>query len=148
MTTESTVAITKQLVAVALDTPNGAGVTARSLVGANVFVGTPPDGATYPNVVARLYAFTSDPSYDNARMTATLEMTVFARPRSTAELAEQVADCLLVAFHQFRSATSGLAWCRGVQRDTLPSFRDPADNDVVAIRVAALLAFWPLLTTT
>lgn len=148
MTTESTVAITKQLVAVALDTPNGSGVTARSLVGANVFVGTPPDGATYPNVVARLYGMQSDPNFDNTRVTATLELTVFARPRATAELAEQVADCLLVAFKQFRSATSGLAWCRGYQRDTLPAFREPADNDVVAIRVAAQLAFWPLLTTT
>ena len=145
MTTDTTANLTKQLIGLALDTANAAGTTARSLIGARAYINRPPDNATYPFAVARLYNYRTDPSFDNTRCTATLELVVFARPRTTAQTAEQIADVLCQAFARMRVATSGILSCNGVTRDTLPEFHEPADSDVTAIRVTAALIVWPIL---
>lgn len=146
MTTESTASLVKQLVAFLLDAvPVTGGNTLRELVAARVYVNRPPDAAQYPYVVVRLYGMRNDPSFDNARMVCTLECTTFARPRSSMETAEQIGDRIMQACAAYRSATQGIVFCTGIQRDTLPAFHEPSDSDVTAVRVAASLALWPAL---
>ena len=147
MSTELTSSLVKQLIAAVLDTPpeplTGGG-TVREMIGARLYVRRPPDNATYPYGVVNL-ALRTDPAYDNTRLTGTFECTIFTRPLTRAEEAEEIADRVMQALAGYRSASRGLVYATGITRDALPVFRDPADSEVTGIRVAAALAVWPQL---
>jgi hypothetical protein len=148
MSTESTGSLTKQLVTAIMDTASiNGGATVRELTTGRVYVMRPPDGVAFPFVVVRLQSFRTDPNYSQLRATGTLECTVYARPRSRAEEAEEIADRIVQCLLNYTSAVQGMTFGTGLSRQTLPMMSDPADADVVAIRVAADFAVWPLFLT-
>ena len=148
MSSESTASLMKQFVAAILaysPEPLTGGSTIADLTSSRVYIGRPPDGVLFPNIVVRLAAFRTDPDYSNRRATGTLECLVYARPRSKAEEAEEIADRLVQLLSQYRAVSRAIVFGAGVLRQSVPAFSDPADKEVVAVRVVADFVCWPAL---
>lgn len=72
---------------------------------------------------------------------------LYGRPRSQAVTIEDAADVCDQAMLRYVDSSSGLTFSRERQRDTLPPFIDPADREVVQIRLLYSVKTWPLLLT-
>ena len=149
MSTESTSSLTKQLVAAILDTAptTTGGGTVREMIGTRIYVAHVPDNTAYPFVVVRLQSFKTDQTYSDLRATGQLEVTVFARPRTKAEDAEELTDRILQALVGYSNASRGFVFGTSYTRQTLPMFSEPGDKDVYALRVLFDFACWPLFLT-
>lgn len=81
------------------------------------------------------------------RELAELEVMLYARPRSQKAALEGIADRMDQAMRRYRDMTSGVVACWGATRNTLPPFKEPADNDVVQIMLEYTLVLWPAYLT-
>jgi len=115
-----------------------------------VYIGTAPQAPDWskPYVVCRIFNRITTGDTHGQREEASLELQAFGRPRGTQALpVEQVGDILDGWLLQYRNAKAGLVFSKGRQRDTLPTFADPADREVYQIRILAALVVWPQLLT-
>ena len=117
-----------------------------------VFIGQAPDGQTSPYLLLRLLNQRADGNYRNGRLTFDVEVIVFVRPRSKQQDAEKAADVVLQSMSNWLAApntagTPGLIFGQHFQRDTLPTATEPADRDVVMIRILASCVAWPTYLT-
>lgn len=100
-----------------------------------------PDTAAYPFGIMRLINRVSL----NERERMDLEVVLYGRPRSQAVAIEDAADLCDAAMLNYRDPTSGLIFSHERQRDTLPPPTDPADREVVQVRLVYSLIVWPIL---
>lgn len=102
-----------------------------------------PDNATYPYGVMRL--MNRRTSGDIAeREVAELEVMLFGRPRSQQATMEGAADaCDEALLPRYVDASSGVVACTGRTRNTMPVFAEPADREVVQIRLVYTLIVYP-----
>jgi len=111
--------------------------------------GWAPDTAPYPYVLARF--MNGDSATFMLRTPFDLELLLYDRPRAFADDLEDVADVIDQAMKQFTArdpnGVRGLAFSRGRRRDTLPPFTNPADREVVAIRMVFSLVVYPQFLT-
>ena len=106
-----------------------------------------PDNAAYPLGVMRIINRASSGQYNGERETFNLEIMLYGRPRSQAVAIEDAADVCDQAMLRYSDSTSGLMFSRERQRDTLPAFADPADREVVQVRLVYSAVVWPRMLT-
>lgn len=107
-----------------------------------------PDNAAYPFGVMRLINRLSRGEYNSERETFDLELMLYGRPRTNAAAVEDAADVADQAMLRYKDASGGaLTFSRARQRDTLPAFADPADREVVQVRLVYGLVVWSVLFT-
>lgn len=93
-----------------------------------------PDNSAFPHGVMRFINRVGNG--DARRENVDLEVMLFDRPRTRAKNLEDVADLFDQAMVGWVASSSGLVFSRGTRsRDTLPPFADPADREVVQIRL-------------
>lgn len=119
-----------------------------SSLGTRLYVNQPPDNVTFPYAVMRLVNQISNTEYRGDRQTASVEIMIYDRPRSNTSRAEGVADNIDGAMTRLRlQDADGIMFGRSRLRDTIPPMTDPADREVVAIRLLYDIAMWPQFLT-
>jgi hypothetical protein len=106
-----------------------------------------PDDTAYPYGTLRFLPLVMQGAYNMDRQEGYLEVMLYDRPASHAAALEASADLVQQAFLRFADATSGLVFCREVQRDTLPVPLPGMERDIVTIRLAIHLVLWPTYIT-
>jgi hypothetical protein len=106
-----------------------------------------PDTVVYPFGVMRLINQLTLGEYGSEREAMDLEIMLFGRPRSQGLTIEDIADLCDQAMLRYVDSSSGLVFSRSRQRDTMPQPVDPADREVVQIRLAYPLKVWPQYLT-
>lgn len=126
------------------------GVTVGTYVGDRIYRSQAPDDADVPYIVLRAINAQTDPAFNNTRVNFDLEVMVFGRPRSAEQTVETIADLVEQALLTWREsgATLGLSFARTSLRDTLPPLPDPANRELVQVRLLIECATWPRYLTT
>ncbi len=115
-------------------------LSGTALGSARVYANGPLEGAAFPYIVLRLVNQISD----GLRMTADLEAVVFHRPRSKASEAEDMADVMDGALLDWRDREgTGLIFAGERLRDTVAPFSEPADRELVQVRMIYSLLLYP-----
>ncbi len=149
MTTTSTEALTQQLRTRLLTyQPPAAAATLTARIGGRLYIDWPPDRAVFPYGIMRLMNGDRDGAYNGERMTAEMEVQLYSNTRVNAVALEGMADVCDMAMLKYVDAGSGLVFSRQGRRDTLPPPSDPADREVVTIRLVYPLRVWPLFLHT
>lgn len=110
--------------------------------------GAVPDAAGWSGAYGILRPMNLLTSAAGLRVAGDLELMLLARPRNPwgAQL-EVYADAVDQAMHNVGSTdaagTRGLFFTRGRSRDTLPPFPDPADREVVQVRLVYGVVVYP-----
>ena len=107
----------------------------------------PPDSALYPFGVMRIINRISEGRYNGEREQFDLEVILYGRPRSQAVSVEDAADVCDQAMLRYADGASGLTFSRERQRDSLPDLADPADREVVQVRLVYSAVVWPRMLT-
>lgn len=133
--------------------PKGGGATLNTTLGGTgtndgrLYKSQAPDTVLYPFAVMRLINRLSGGEYNGDREAFDVEIMLFGRPRSQGKTIEDAADVFDQALLRYRDSGSGLVFSRSRQRDTMPAPVDPADREVVQIRLAYQCKAWPLYLT-
>lgn len=106
-----------------------------------------PDVLVYPYGIMRWMDPETSGATRGNRMAGELETILYHRPRGKAQDLEHAADVYQQAMREFADATDGLVFSRAGRRNTLPPFQDPADREVVMIRLVNDLVVWPNFLT-
>ncbi len=115
-------------------------LTGTALGSARVYANGPLEGAAFPYIVLRLV----NQIPDGLRMTADLEAVVFHRPRSKAAEAEDMADVFSGAMLQWVDREGqGLIAVLDWLRDSVAPFSEPADRELVQVRMIYSLLLYP-----
>lgn len=116
---------------------------------ARVYVSQAPDTATFPYVVVRKINAQTDPQYSNTRENFDLEVMCFGRPRSMEIQVEEIADAVIATLLKWveSGAGLGLTFARVAQRDSLAPTGDPADRELVTVRVVIEFSAFPRYLT-
>lgn len=72
-----------------------------------------------------------------------LEVMLFARPRNQQAAMDEAADACDEAMARYEDFTNDVIGCYGSLRNTLPVMREPADREVVQIRLMYTLVVYP-----
>ena len=72
-----------------------------------------------------------------------LEVMLFARPRNQQDAMEDAADACDEAMRRYEDFTNDVIGCWGSIRNTLPVMAEPADREVVQIRLVYTLVVYP-----
>ncbi len=72
-----------------------------------------------------------------------LELMLFARPRNQQAAMDEAADACDEAMARYEDFTNDVIGCWGSIRNTLPVMVEPADREVVQIRLAYTLVVYP-----
>jgi hypothetical protein len=127
--------------------PMGGGATLNTRLGGvaagsgRLWKDAVPDTAAYPFGVMRILNRVSE----NERERFDLEVVLYGRPRSQAVAIEDAADVADGALLNYRDPTSGLMHTHVRQRDTLPPPVDPADREIVQVRLVYTFHAYPIL---
>lgn len=121
-------------------TPQGGGGTIGSLLPGGFQYIQAADGLKTAHAVGRL-GFRRE--NNGLRLEGTLEVQIYARPRSKQEDVEHIADLMQEALLQWADARSGVVFSGGDVRDSLPIFPDPADREVAGVRIVFDVVCWP-----
>jgi hypothetical protein len=113
----------------------------------DLFINAAPDDVAYPYGTMRLLNRDEDGAYNGDREATDLEVMLYHRPRAKAMDLEACGDVCDQAMKGYADATSGLLFSRSRQRDTLPQFPEPADREIVGIRLLYPVVAWPRLLT-
>lgn len=149
MATTSTASLAKQLRSRLLTyAPPASAPTLNTMIGGRLYIDRGPDVITFEYGIMRLINRQISNDYDPVRETPELEIQLYANNASRAQALEGMADVCDMAMTDYKDATSGLTFSRGRRRDTLPPFTDPADREIIAIRLVYELVVWPLYLNT
>jgi hypothetical protein len=133
----------------------GGGATLAELLGSQAGAGADgklyrvqaPDNVTTatPSRWAVMWLKNRRTNAENAqRDLAELEVMLFARPRNQQDALERAADACDEAMLRYQERIGdGLVGCWGRSRSTMPPFTEPADREVVQIRLAYTLVIYP-----
>lgn len=121
--------------------------TLGDVLGERLYRDAAPDSPTYPYGVMRLINRVVDGAYNGDRESMDLEVQLFHRPRRATATLETAADRCDIAMQRYADASDGLLFSRERTRDTLPPFPEPADREVVQIRLVYPLVAWPTYLT-
>jgi hypothetical protein len=135
--------------------PLGGGPTLADLLGTlpgagaagKLYAGAPQEGVTYPYGVLRFAGLSGHGAHRGNRRQGDLETMLYHRPRSMALALEDAADVYEQAMREFADATGGLVFSRAQHRDTVPPFQDPADRELVMVRLVHDVVIWPQFLT-
>ena len=133
--------------------PKGGGSTLNTALGGvgtndgRLYKSQAPDTVAYPFGVMRMINRLTGGEYNGEREAFDLEIMLFGRPRSQGKTIEDAADLFDQAMLRYRDGSSGAIFSRSRQRDTMPAPVDPADREVVQIRLAYSCKAWPLYLT-
>lgn len=102
-----------------------------------------PDNVTGPYAV--MWFKNRRPTPDVAvRQTAELEVQIFGRPRSMQATCEEAADaCDEAMLTEYTDVSSRVISCSGGLRSAMPPASEPADREVVQIRLVYTLIVYP-----
>jgi hypothetical protein len=129
-------------------TQQGTGLKLQSIIGTRLYyIQIPDNNDTWPCASYRFINRITSGAYNGDRETADLEVMIFGRPRSQQQTVEDAADICDEAMLRYIDSTSGLIFSRSRQRDSLPPFDDPADREIVAVRLAYPCVIWPRYLT-
>lgn len=133
----------------------GGGATLADILGSQAGAGADgklyrieaPDNVTSPYAV--MWLKNRRTNAENAeRELAELEVMVFDRPRAMQSRAESAADACDEAMIRYQEQIGdGLVGCWGRTRSTLPPMVEPADREVVQIRLSYTLVIYPQYLT-
>jgi hypothetical protein len=133
--------------------PKGGGPTLNTQLGGSatnegrLYKSQAPDTVLYPFGVMRMINRLTSGEYNGERESFDLEIMLFGRPRTQGKTIEDAADVFDQAMLRYRDGSSGIIFSRSRQRDTMPQPVDPADREVVQIRLAYACKTWPLYLT-
>jgi hypothetical protein len=134
--------------------PKGGGATLNTTLGGTgtndgrLYKSQAPDTVNYPFGVMRLINRVTGGEYNGEREAFDVEIMLFGRPRSQGKTIEDLADQFDQAMLRYKDGSAlGLVFSRSRQRDTMPAPVDPADREVVQIRLAYSCKAWPLYLT-
>ena len=146
--TNTTLQILKTIRSAFLDFQPSVSGSVSGTLADRIYINQPPDNVVFPFVVARLVNNLTTSEFRGDRLTVDAEVTIFDRPRSNTLRAEGVADQMDGAMTRLRRQdSSGLLMCRSRTRDTIVPSGDPADREVVSIRLVYPLVVWPQYLT-
>jgi hypothetical protein len=124
-------------------TENGAGIDGK------LYLVQAPDNITKPENspsrwgVMRIKNRRTGGTEQSARDLIELEVMLFARPRSQQAAMEEAADACDEAMLRYQNLDADLVGNWGRLRNTLPVMTEPADREVVQIRLMYTLVVYP-----
>ncbi len=122
----------------------------RASVGTRLYTLQAPDNAGLPHGVLRIQSRTTG-TVDDGRLgeRGEIELQWFARPRSALTAVERFADVCEAALLHYHTDTVGVLTIRRlIARDTLPPNTEPADRELVQLRLVWSYTWWPTYRTT
>jgi hypothetical protein len=127
------------------------GDSIAALTASRVYIDQPPDNTSFPCLVIRSLNQRTAAQYNNTRKDFELEVMIYVKGRTAANarLAEQLGDLTEQALLTWveSSATLGLSFGREADRETVPPPQEPADRDIIGVRVLVQCATWPRYLT-
>lgn len=150
MSTLDETAVAKMVVARLLAYVSPAAISVATLTGSKVYVSQAPDNTTGLYVVVRIINGQTDAQFNNLKENFDIECMCFGRPRSAQQSVESLGTVVKQALLSWRdsSLTDGLTFGQTAQRDVLPPNPDPADRELVQVRVVVSCTTWPTYLTS
>jgi hypothetical protein len=110
----------------------------------DLYIEKVPANAAFPYGVLSLQLQT-DPRQSGIRADGEMELMMYTRPISALAALSAAADLALGAMTGYSDRTSGgVIHCIKARRTTVPSYGDPADREMCAVRLVFTLTLYPV----